>query len=732
MTPKPEPFRDSIEHILAEMKRLDLLLGRAVLVARHSRSTDTPDEFRGLVITEENVDRILDSVDFLGDIWKLDPAQASEAERIDEELENRQKLIRARMEDSAQAGERLALPYLAATCGLSPAEVDVLLIALAPELETRYETLYAYLQNDVTRKRPSEDLCLNLICRTELEKIQARRLFSPDAPLLYFHLIELHEESYDRYPSQLRYFVRMDDTVTRFLLERQPRQTAIGQFISAEIEIDDLETSIESRTELKNLAEALRHNGTDHAIIQLWGGQNAPLKEAAEALAHALGKHVLYSDFGRLDADPAKLGALIRDAAIWDNLLVVDRGLPDSREAERNKQSQVEEMLLTRIIESNIPVVLLGTDQQSGSLGGSTHLWRVHVQPPDFETRRESWRSAWAAFVPDVDLDRLADLFSFSGKRVQQTVSLAQARATLRNPAEPKPSFSDVLAAGRDLTTPNMQRFAIPIEPRFGWDDLVLPAEQLKQLHSVSARLQFRSTVNRAWGFGAKLSRGAGISVLFTGPTGTGKTTAAEVLALDLSMRLFQIDLATVVSKYIGETEANLSVIFREAEVSQSLLFFDEADALFGKRTEVKDAHDRYANIEVNYLLQRIEQYQGLVVLATNFQENIDDAFLRRLHCVVRFPFPDDSAREQIWKLQFPESAPLSPQVDFGFLASQFKLSGGSIRNAAVEAAFQAAQEAGAGGHITMDHIIGAIKHEYQKQGKLVMKGDLGPYARAS
>jgi ATPase family associated with various cellular activities (AAA) len=732
LTSKPEPFRDSIDHVLSQMKRLDLMLRRAVLVARHSRSSDTPEEFRGLVISEEHVDRMLESVDFLGDIWKLDSAQARIADSIDRDMEIRQESIRARMEASAQAGEKLALAHLASTCGLSPAEVDVLLIALAPELEPRYETLYAYLQNDVTRKRPSKDLCLNLICRTEQEKIQARGIFSPDAPLLYFHLIELHEESYDRNPSQLRYFLRMDDTVTRLLLERQPRRTAAGQLISADTSIDDLATSAASRTELKNLVEALNRNGTDHVMIQLYGGSNSPLKEAAESLAQALGKDVLYSDLSRLDADSSKLVALIRDAAMWDNLLVLDRRLFDSRETERSKRNQVEEILLARTIESNIPVVLLSSDEQPGELGGSTHLWRINVQPPDFETRREAWRIELAEWTPDMDLDHLADVFSFSGKRVQQTVSLARAHAALRDPADPKLSSSDVLAAGRDLTSPNMQRFAISIEPRFGWDDLVLPPDQIKQLHGISARFQFRSIVHRKWEFGAKLSRGGGLSVLFTGPSGTGKTTAAEVMARDLSLRLFQIDLATVVSKYIGETEANLSVIFREAEMSQSLLFFDEADALYGKRTEVKDAHDRYANIEVNYLLQRIEQYQGLVVLATNFQENIDNAFLRRLHCVVRFPFPDERAREQIWRLQFPEKAPVAPGVDFAFLARQFKISGGYIHNAAVEAAFQAVQEGGVEGQITMEHIIGAVKHEYQKQGKLVMKDDLGPYAQAS
>ena len=732
MNGAPQPFRDSVEHILAEMKRLDLMLRRAVLLVRQSRLADTPDEFRGLVISEENIDRMVDSVDFLGEIWNLDPSLANAVGNIDRELDSRQEEIRARMEASVAAGEELALPRLAAVCGLSPAEVDVMLIALAPELEPRYETLYAYLQNDVTRKRPSEDLSLNLICRTEQEKIQARQLFSPDSPLLHFHLIELREESYDRSPTQLRYFLKMDDTVTRFLLERQPRQTSTGLLILPEKQIADLETSAVSRKELQTLAEALSHNGTDHAIVQLWGGPDASLKEAAEALAHALNKEVLYAELGRLDADPVKLGALIRDAVLWDNLLVVDRGRSDSGEGERGKKNQVEEMLLTRIVQSDVAVVLLSSDEQFGTLAGATHLWRLNVEAPDFETRLEAWRTTLGGSATDVDTDRLADLFSFAGKRVQQTASLAQARATLRDPADPKTTMTDILAAARDLSTPNMQRFAIPMEPRYGWDDLVLPADEKKQLEAVVARLQFRSIVHRDWDFGKKLSRGRGLAVLFTGTTGTGKTMAAEVLASQLSLRLFQIDLATVVSKYIGETESNLSVIFREAELSQSLLFFDEADALFGKRTEVKDAHDRYANIEVNYLLQRVEQYQGLCVLSTNFQENIDDAFLRRLNCVVRFPFPDEQSREKIWRLQFPAKAPLEANVDFHFLASQFKLAGGNIRNIALESAFLAAQEGGAKGNISMDHIIQAIKHEYQKQGKLVMKSDLGPYSRAS
>jgi AAA+ superfamily predicted ATPase len=727
---KAEPFQNSLEHILAEMKRLDLMLRRAVVLARSSRSGDVPDEFRGLVISEKNVDQMLDSVDFLGDIWKMDDAGRRAVESIDQELESRQGKIRARMEASDEAEQKLTLPHLAGSCGLSPAEVDVLLIALAPELEPRYETLYAYLQNDVTRKRPTVDLSLNLICRTEQEKVQARDIFSPDCPLLHFGIVELHEESYDRSPTLLRRFVKMSDSVTRFLLERQPALGANAQIKVPEIALEELETSEQTRQELQNLASALQRGGDETTVIQLWGDGEAPLKEAAEALAQKLGRTMLYAELSRLEPDAAKLGALARDAALWDNLLVVDRGDNDLPEAEREKRARAERELWERIAESEVPVIVLSAEEQFGSVPTSARLWRVKVDPPDYATRREAWQKSLAGVVSDLDADRLADLFPFSGKGIRQTASLTATRSALRNPDEPKPQMSDVLAAARDLTTPNLQRFALMIEPRYGWDDLVLPEDRKRQLHAIASRLRFRSIVHRDWDLGKKLARGRGLSVLFSGPTGAGKTMAADVLANELSLHLFQIDLSTVVSKYIGETERNLSAIFHEAELSQSLLFFDEADALFGKRTEVKDAHDRYANIEVNYLLQRIEQYEGLVVLATNFQKNLDEAFLRRLHHVLEFPFPDEAAREKIWRLHLAGKAPKADDLDYGFLASQFQLSGGSIRNVVVEAAFLAAEENGAQGPITIDHIIEALRHEYQKQGKLVMKTDLGPYAR--
>ena len=215
------------------------------------------------------------------------------------------------------------------------------------------------------------------------------------------------------------------------------------------------------------------------------------------------------------------------------------------------------------------------------------------------------------------------------------------------------------------------------------------------------------------------------MNVLFAGPSGTGKTMSAQIIAGELGLDLYRIDLSTVVSKYIGETEKNLGRIFREAEDSNSILFFDEADALFGKRSEVRDSHDRYANIEISYLLQKMEEYQGIVILATNFRKNIDDAFVRRLHFAVEFPFPDEEYRLQIWQKVFPQEAPLGQDADLELLARQFKVSGGNINNIGVTSAFLAAQD---GQVIKMEHLIRATKREYQEMGKLLVESDFGSY----
>ncbi|HEX2188354.1 MAG TPA: AAA family ATPase, partial [Longimicrobiaceae bacterium] len=284
-------------------------------------------------------------------------------------------------------------------------------------------------------------------------------------------------------------------------------------------------------------------------------------------------------------------------------------------------------------------------------------------------------------------------------------------------PGTGKTMAAEVLAAAcRAQAHLGLGAVATRVETRHGWDDLVLPADALCQLREMCSQVRHRDQVFERWGFGRKAARGRGTSALFTGPPGTGKTMAAEVVAADLQLDLYKVDLARVVSKWIGETEKNLSRIFDEAEDGNAILFFDEADALFGKRTEVSDAHDRYANVETSYLLQRMEEYGGVVILASNLRENMDDAFVRRLRFVVEFPFPDAASRLRIWKTHFPAEAPVGGDVDCELLAERVQVAGGNIRNIVLAAAFFAADD---GGVLRMEHLAQGTRREYEKIGKL-------------
>jgi SpoVK/Ycf46/Vps4 family AAA+-type ATPase len=255
------------------------------------------------------------------------------------------------------------------------------------------------------------------------------------------------------------------------------------------------------------------------------------------------------------------------------------------------------------------------------------------------------------------------------------------------------------------------------ITPRYAWEDIILPPDQMEILREIVNTVRARPLVLTEWGLGGKLVSSAGITALFAGPPGTGKTMAAEIIAGELALDLYKIDLSTIVSKYIGETEKNLEHIFQEAEASNAILFFDEADALFGKRSEVRDSHDRYANIEISFLLQRMEAYEGITILATNLRSNLDDAFTRRLQFAVDFTFPEEEERLHIWQALFPPDAPREDGLDLGILARRYKLAGGNIRNILVSAAYLAAADRG---KISMSHLVLGARRELQKMGRLV------------
>jgi len=345
---------------------------------------------------------------------------------------------------------------------------------------------------------------------------------------------------------------------------------------------------------------------------------------------------------------------------------------------------------------------------------------------PDIRQRLELWRNlvggAWPAADEEL-LESVAAKFRFGPGKIAAVAGAMRRNARVEGGNESPGAL--LHRACREESNRNLGAFAHKLEPKYRWDDLVAPADILAQLREIRDCVRHRRRVYGEWGFEDKFSLGKGLNVLFSGPSGTGKTMSAEVLAGDLGLDLYKVDLASVVSKYIGETEKNLARIFKEAESGNCILLFDEADALFGKRSEVKDSHDRYANIEINYLLQRMEEYDGIVILTTNMSKNLDAAFTRRIRYTVEFPLPDEKQRDELWRKVFPAATPLAEDLDLDFLAKRFKFTGANIKNIALNGAFMAASN---GGVVDMAHVIAALKREYRKMGKLCSRSDFGPY----
>jgi SpoVK/Ycf46/Vps4 family AAA+-type ATPase len=342
-------------------------------------------------------------------------------------------------------------------------------------------------------------------------------------------------------------------------------------------------------------------------------------------------------------------------------------------------------------------------------------------------------------FEENIDFDALASKFLFPPTKIRNSIAFARNLAITRNHATiatdtttatgaaPKITMDDLYRGCKSQSHQGLTSMAKKIHPNYTWNDIVLPPTIMSLLRDICNVVKYKGTVFYDWGFSTKFSLGKGLTALFTGESGTGKTMAAEVIAKDLNLELYKIDLSSILSKYIGETEKNLSTIFKESEGSNSILFFDEADALFGKRTDVKDSHDRYANIETNYLLQKIDEFEGVVILSTNYRRNIDEAFIRRMQFIVNFPLPDAEYRLEIWKKAFPEQVPRSEDIDFKFLANNLQISGGNIKNIVINSAFLAAKNGKR--PVSMSEIILATKREFDKIGKPFQKSDFGKYS---
>jgi hypothetical protein len=465
-------------------------------------------------------------------------------------------------------------------------------------------------------------------------------------------------------------------------------------------------------------------------VLGLHGNFGSGRRALAEALCN--GRELLSVQLGRLNSasDTARenteepLQRVLREAVLRDAVVL----WLDADELLHGSDQVARERFL-RLLDTHPGLSFLVLEQpwdDRGSLRQTTYI-RIDIPAPSYSERELLWRLRLNGDSPgDETLQALASTFRLSGGQIRAAATMARTLARWRSgEAQPTIKAEELFAACRAQSSGKLDSLAHKVGTTYSWNDIVLPVEQLAMLREVSMQVRHRRTVLESWGFDKHLAMGKGVNVLFAGTSGTGKTMAAEIIASDLGLELYKVDLSMMVSKYIGETEKNLDKIFTAAREANAILFFDEADAIFGKRSEVKDAHDRYANIEVGYLLQKMESYDGVVILATNLRKNLDDAFVRRLHVAIEFPFPEEPDRQRIWRKVFPADAPLAADVDIGFLARQFKLAGGNIRNIALLSAYLAAEE---GDRIAMSHIVRAVKREYQKMGKLVTRGEFGDY----
>ncbi len=724
-------YATSLQQILAELERLDLLLRVQVWRARQGRGE--AGDLAAFYVPDAEADEFLDKA-IGAPVWAGVPLPADAQAAVQARLDHLSYEISRRTAESLGAGVPLRLAELALGFGLTPFDTDVILICLAPELDQGYERLYGYLHDDLTRRRPTVGLVLNLLCADLDEKAAARARLTAAAPLLRHHLVSLREEPGDA--SLLDSGLRLEPRVARFLLDDDDavddRLADLATVVTSGTRVDDLEFPEVLRERLSGLArymEAARPDGGE-PVLYFQGPYGVGKRAAAAACGHALGRPLLAVAGKRLATATPEEFALLARLAVREARLQGAFIYLEDFDALLDGDDSTRLTALFSVLRDQQPgpAFLSGTAtwEPAGALRGIMFL-RVPFPMPGAQERLRIWRASLAgnggALVPG--LPDLAGAFRLSGGQIRDAAATACNLARLRDPAEPQVTLADLNAACRLHSNRKLAELAIKISPCYTWDDIVLPADQIAQLREIHDQARHQALVYDTWGFGAKLATGTGLSILFAGPPGTGKTMAADVLAGTLGLDLYKIDLSTVVSKYIGETEKNLARIFDEAATSNAVLFFDEADALFGKRTQVRDAHDRYANVEISYLLQKMDEYQGVVVLATNLRKNMDEAFVRRLRVIVDFPVPGVADRRRIWAQVWPVATPRDVGLDLDFLARRIEVAGGGIRNIALAGAFLAAAD---GGVVTMTHVLRAARREYQKMGKVLPAGEFGDH----
>jgi AAA+ superfamily predicted ATPase len=746
--PAPTPdiaggrYQDSNEHLWDELERIDQLVRAQTLRWQLTVGANKPENLWGMIhVTELEVSAYLNSPFIPPD--RLPDELSSALNPFWQGADALAQAIQARREKTPSA-VRLRLDRLRTLFELSDLERDILLVCLLPELDARYRRLYGYLQDDASRTRPSVELVLQILYPTMRQPGASRAAFETGSRLLAHHLLVVEGPPQSDAALSMR-SVRLDDRVVNYLLGHDRADSRLTEVITESREPltwDQLVVEEAQLERLETLADWWqgRWQTGPRATVFLYGPYGGGRLAAARAMCARLGEiPLLVADVAKaLQApegwarmvDLSYREATLRDAALyWAGCEAL---------LERDQPPHPWDYLVAGA-ERHRGLTFLASQtawDPAGRFQDRLFL-RLEFPVPGYQLRRQVWlkhlppRALFVQPAPDRTLlaEALANGFQFTEGQILDAFATAWGQVTQRSPGRPRMTVDDLYLGCRRQSGRRLMTMARRVEIRteLTFDDLILPAPNKRQLEEVRLRIRHRSRVYTGLGFEKRVSLGKGLIALFTGSSGTGKTMAAELLAQEQQVDLYKVDLSAVVSKYVGETEKNLSQVFAEAEDANAIIFFDEADALFGKRGEVKEARDRWANIEVNFLLQRVEEYAGVVVMATNLQQNIDEAFQRRIHVIVDFPFPDADARCRIWTGLFPAGLDRPPEDEIRALAERFSLAGGSLKNIVIDAAFRALAASGHGTPaITVRHLVASTAREYQKLGKPITKGEFG------
>lgn len=734
-------FKNSREHIKEELALIELYIKKQLTVMKLADPSYTKfDEFSGMYISEDEIKNYLDRENKPGDTRQVYNHKTIKA--LTAEIQQRRKQIDKRvactLEKNAKKETkekvRLRLPELKDRFQLTGTELNILLCCLAPDIDFRFERYFAYLQNNVSRRRPTIQLLARMFLGEGDTTFDVRGVFNKESGLLGKNLFNSNGTGDETpFPAQQP---KLAESVIDFLLENQRLDSAISEIgrLSAPQPMEMYAGYFNHHIwVLENLTHQYENQGKLPPTY-IGGPGGAGKTELVKTFASILNKNVLTIDYHGIisfQGDTRHLLALVEREARLHSAILHLQMQQEEEFFERTNREKSRTAVMNSFFQENRldAVILTGTSNYSrikDIIG--TSMMSFSIPMPGVEERYELWSRLMASTNPGDEeewITGLAVKFRFTPGRIRSVLNAAALMAYTDKENKPVVHLDDIYRCCREESDQGLLSYSQKIIPHYQWKDIILPGDTLNQLKEICCCIQNRRKVYWEWGFEKKFSLGKGLNILLAGPPGIGKTMSAEIIANELGLDLYRIDLSCVVSKYIGETEKNLSKIFREAETSNCILFFDEADALFGKRTEVRDSHDRYANIEINFLLQKMDDYDGIVLLATNMRKNLDPAFTRRLHHVVEFPFPDEKFRGLIWKNAFPANTPMADDIDYEFLAGKFKIAGGNIKNIAVNSAFLASAN---GNKVNMENIIMAVKREYQKMGKMCSKSDFGQY----